>query len=208
MARIDDIAEEVLSWAEEPDETLLDNLARNLADAEPMGFMGASFADSSSSVSNAEKWLEENTLKITEEYDNKEGFDDVKLAVNLADVLSSTFPAMPLGPLSLLVARRIINRRSALYETPKIEGVPEEEADPVSEEKSKITPVFSAHATPQVIAERLRAAREAKGWTQQDLANAMGLKSRRTVQNLESARDGVTVAAVRSAMEALEIQEL
>lgn len=94
----------------------------------------------------------------------------------------------------------------------KIEGVPEEEAYPVSESKLEqtepVAPVFSVHATPQIIAERLLAARKAKGWTQLELANAMGLKSKRAVQNLENAREGVTLSSIRSAMEALEIKEL
>ncbi|GIT93363.1 hypothetical protein JANAI62_37750 [Jannaschia pagri] len=74
--------------------------------------------------------------------------------------------------------------------------------------RAVITPVFSLEASPQVLAERLREARKAKGWSQTELANAMGLKSKRAVQNLENARDGVTLSSIRSAMEALEIKEL
>lgn len=75
-------------------------------------------------------------------------------------------------------------------------------------DRKPLAPVFSLEASPTVIAYRLRSAREAKGWTQIELAQAMGLKTKRAVQNLENARDGVTVSAIRSAMEALEIQEL
>ncbi len=90
-----------------------------------------------------------------------------------------------------------------------VEGLPEKGAgEPVKEEKTRVSAVFYLQASPEEIASRIRTAREAKGWSQLDLAKAMGKQSRRTVQNLEAAHDGVTVATVRSAMQALDLTEL
>jgi DNA-binding XRE family transcriptional regulator len=74
-----------------------------------------------------------------------------------------------------------------------------------------IQPIFTLEATPEEIGARLRAARESKGLTQTELAQAMGLKTYRTVQELEKGgRDngGVSLTSVRSAMEALQITEI
>lgn len=130
---MDDINEEVLSWAKESDEVLLEYVGRKLADEGPLGFMGGGFSAPASFAQDAQKWLDDSTSGIVEEYNENNRLSEEELAVSLADMLSSMFPAMPLGPLSLLIARRITNRRSATYEALGIEGVPEEEAYPVSE---------------------------------------------------------------------------
>ena len=125
MAFVDDITEEVLSWAEESDQKLLEYLGRKLADDEPMGFMAGGFADSTSLVAGAEKWLDENTRHVIEAYDNNEGLDETALAIKLADTFSTCFASMPLGVLSLIVARRIIYRHNDLYKDQGEGKVPE-----------------------------------------------------------------------------------
>ncbi|MEM8653396.1 MAG: helix-turn-helix transcriptional regulator [Pseudomonadota bacterium] len=92
------------------------------------------------------------------------------------------------------------------------EGLSDERADePMGkklEETDDVQPIFSANATPELIAERLRAAREAKGWSQIKLAKAMGLKSNRTVQNIEQGNERLSIAQVQKAMEALGLDEI
>ena len=75
--------------------------------------------------------------------------------------------------------------------------------------KSKrVSPIFSIKATPSEIGERIRAARKERGWTQRQLAEAMGYRTPRAVENIENAYQNTSVQAVRAAMEALDLDEL
>lgn len=76
------------------------------------------------------------------------------------------------------------------------------------ENKQNVRPIFTVEATAIEIGERIRAARKLKGWTQEDLASAMGHKSRRGVQNIEKAESNMSVETVIAAMNALDIKEL
>lgn len=71
-----------------------------------------------------------------------------------------------------------------------------------------VRPIFSIEATPKEIGGRIREARKAKGWTQLELANAMGLKSPKTVENIETAASSPNVSSLILAMQALDIQEI
>jgi predicted XRE-type DNA-binding protein len=167
MANVDDVPEEILDWAEESDQRLLENLGRSLADDEPLGFSGGGFSDLSSSASNASLWLDKNTQSITEVFDTNKEIDDVKLAGDLASVLYSNFPELPLGPLALLVARRIIKRRSSPSEASEIEGVTKERSHRVSEEgkldKAALVPIFEGELNREALAETLRLVMEQRG---------------------------------------------
>jgi len=68
--------------------------------------------------------------------------------------------------------------------------------------------LLSADATPKLIGERLREERKRKGWTQLQLAKAMGLTTSRTVEELEHPRKGQSIIALHSALAALEIDGL
>jgi predicted XRE-type DNA-binding protein len=180
MARDDDIREEVLSWAEESDEVLLEHLGRKLVDDGPLGFMGGGFSAPASFAQDARSWLNKNTSRFVEEYNDNNGLDDVELAVSLADVLYSLFPAMPFGPLSLLVARRITNRRSATYEAPEIEGVPKEEADPVSDnsklDATALSPIFEEQLNREAMVAALKAVLAKERLSEQKAADLIGVK--------------------------------
>jgi len=71
-----------------------------------------------------------------------------------------------------------------------------------------IKPIFSINATGEEIGARVQLARRAKGWTQLQLAQAMGLNSKGSVQALETAKSSPSIDTVRAAMEALDITEL
>ena len=76
------------------------------------------------------------------------------------------------------------------------------------EKPDRLSPVFSINATAEEIAHRIKAQREARGWSQVELARRMGRKSGRAVENLEDPAQSPSLASIHAAMEALEITEL
>ena len=69
--------------------------------------------------------------------------------------------------------------------------------------------LLSAKAIPELIGQRLREARERKGLTQLQLAQAMGLTTSRTVQDLERPRKkGQSIIGLQSAISALGVDGL
>ncbi|MEM7666338.1 MAG: helix-turn-helix transcriptional regulator [Pseudomonadota bacterium] len=82
------------------------------------------------------------------------------------------------------------------------------EPNKLETEPRKLEPIFSASATPQEIGARIRAEREAKEWTQLELAQAMGLKTKKTVYLLESGHSDLKMSTVSGALAALGLERL
>ena len=183
MARTDDITEEILSWAEESDQTLLEILGQKLADDEPMGFMGSKLPKSSNPVSNAEDWLSKNADPLIDDYENIDGLSTVELATKIvADVIATSFPTMPLGVLSVIVARRTLNRYNTLYSDSRFSDNGETAA-PKSPNKlnddnqtNLIRAEFDAAAECKRVGNLIAKARTEAGLTQSQLAKLSGLR--------------------------------
>lgn len=81
-------------------------------------------------------------------------------------------------------------------------------ADGEFDSTGNVKPIFSIHATAEEIGRRVRIKRNEKGWTQLQLAEAMGLNTKRTIQDLENGKASPSLEKVAAVMQALEITEL
>lgn len=194
----EDFREEVLSWVEETEGKLLDNLGRKLADSEPIGFLGVDFEDGTSSVAEGRRWVEANVSEFCDTFGETREYDEIELAVYLASMLSSSFPNAPIGPLALIVARRIIDRRPATHGKIKIEGVTRERSDPVSEDNKfvktgALTRTFEGSLDRAFFAKTLRTVMKDKKLSQRSAAEA-GKTTRSIIQNILAEEASIEMA--------------
>jgi len=114
-----DIVDDILSWTDDTDESLLDYLAEKLADDRPVGFMDDRFSPEESGPSAADQWIQHNLKYIIDRYNPNIQSTEKDIALLIYFVLQNDFPNLPAGLLSVLVARHIIRDRSSDVVPPK-----------------------------------------------------------------------------------------
>ncbi len=164
-----------------------------------------------------EKEYEDDVRTFTEE--------DIKNAIPVSleelasaeEIGGSTKGVEPIEEKDIEIIRAVlkaIDTKDHVIET-MIAAIPHDEFDAAALSKretnsptSQISPVFSTSATAGEIAHRIKAQREARGWSQVELAQRMGKKSGSSVENLENPERSPSLVTIHEAMEALGITEL
>lgn len=175
----DELREEILSWVDESDEELLQSIGRRLIEQEPIGFAGNGFVTPISPIEAARGWMNENVSGIVEKFYNISEENEVSLALYL--IYMSLLPECeaPREPISLYVARRIIEKRSAQNKMARTEGVTNERSDPVSKESkldsAKLAPIFEDELNRAAMARALDAVMAKDGLSERQAAAKSGV---------------------------------
>jgi hypothetical protein len=107
-----EVREEILGWAQESEDRLLSYLGQHISDAGPLGFSSIGFSDDATLAATAEKWIKDHCSDLVAAIESADLLDAIDAAQPIYGLVSSLFPEIPAAPLSLQLARTIVERRS------------------------------------------------------------------------------------------------